>query len=205
MDAETLRRCLEPFFTTKGERGTGLGLGMVYGVAQRHGAEMDVRSTPGAGTVVSLAFPVPDSPPAAVIGGAPEAAPITRLRLLIVDDDPVLLKALREILEQDGHVVTAASGGQAAIAAFEAEGGRDGQFAAVITDLGMPYVDGRKVAAEIKAMSPTTPVLLLTGWGQGFIADADIPPHVDQVLGKPPKIREIRAALAQQCREPIHG
>ncbi|CAN7448036.1 response regulator [Phenylobacterium sp. LjRoot225] len=205
MDAETHRRCLEPFFTTKGERGTGLGLGMVYGVAQRHGAEMDVRSTPGVGTVVSLAFPVPESPPAASPGGATAAATTARLRLLIVDDDPVLLKALREILEQDGHVVTAANGGRAAIEAFDVGGGRDSYFAAVITDLGMPYVDGRKVAAEIKAMSPTTPVLLLTGWGQGFIAEADMPPHVDQVLSKPPKIREIRAALAQQCMEPSHG
>ena len=140
-----------------------------------------------------------------LVVGLTDPAPITRLRLLIVDDDPVLLKALREILERDGHVVTTANGGHAAIEVFGAEGGRERQFAAVITDLGMPYVDGRKVAAEIKAMSPTTPVLLLTGWGQGFIPDADIPPHVDQVLSKPPKIREIRAALAQQCREPSHG
>ena len=58
MDEETQRRCLEPFFTTKGERGTGLGLAMVYGVAQRHGAEMDIRSTPGQGTIACLSFPV---------------------------------------------------------------------------------------------------------------------------------------------------
>ena len=205
MDAETHRRCLEPFFTTKGERGTGLGLAMVYGVAQRHGAEMEVRSAAGAGTAISLGFPVPESAPAAAIGAKAVATPTTRLRLLIVDDDPVLLKALREILERDGHVVTAANGGRDAIDIFNTGGGRDSHFAAVITDLGMPYVDGRKVAGEIKAMSPATPVLLLTGWGQGFIPEADIPPHVDQVLSKPPKLRDIRAALAQQCRELSHG
>ncbi len=69
-----------------------------------------------------------------------------------------------------------------------------------ITDLGMPYVDGRKVAAGIKQASPTTPVILLTGWGQRMAAEGEIPPHVDRVLAKPPKLREVREALAQLCR-----
>ncbi len=59
MDEDTRRRCLEPFFTTKGERGTGLGLAMVYGMVQRHGAEIDLDSAPGKGTTVRLGFPVP--------------------------------------------------------------------------------------------------------------------------------------------------
>jgi CheY-like chemotaxis protein len=65
----------------------------------------------------------------------------------------------------------------------------------VISDLGMPYVDGRKVASAIKAASPSTPVILLTGWGQRMLADGEVPPHVDSVLSKPPKLRELRAAL----------
>ena len=56
MDEDTRRRCLEPFFTTKGDRGTGLGLAMVYGVAQRHGANLDIESEPGKGTMVRLTF-----------------------------------------------------------------------------------------------------------------------------------------------------
>jgi CheY-like chemotaxis protein len=67
----------------------------------------------------------------------------------------------------------------------------------VITDLGMPYVDGRKVASAVKSSSPATPVILLTGWGQRLIAEGDAPTHVDRVLSKPPKLREVRAALAQ--------
>ena len=59
----------------------------------------------------------------------------------------------------------------------------------------MPYVDGRKVAAAVKATSPATPVIMLTGWGQRLVADGDMPPHVDRVLSKPPKLRELRAAL----------
>ncbi len=70
-------------------------------------------------------------------------------------------------------------------------------FDAVITDLGMPYVDGHKVADAVKTISPHTPVLLLTGWGKRLIADNETPPHVDAVLGKPPKVLELRAALGR--------
>ena len=199
MDEETRRRCLEPFFTTKGERGTGLGLAMVYGVAQRHAAEVDIRSTPGAGTTISLRFPVSTAADASLASVNTERRPPPRLRLLLVDDDPVLLRALRDALETDGHLPETANDGQAGIEAFRAARDRGEMFDAVFTDLGMPHVDGRRVAAAIKALAPSVPVILLTGWGQGLIAEADIPPHVDQVLGKPPKLREIRDALAHHC------
>jgi PAS domain S-box-containing protein len=200
MDQETRRRCLEPFFTTKGERGTGLGLAMVYGVAQRHGAETDIRSDSGKGTTVSLSFPVAAANGAAARDAGAGLIPPPRLRLLLIDDDPVLLRALRDSLETDGHLPVIANDGQSGIDAFRVAHERGEKFAAVITDLGMPYVDGRKVAAEVKAMSPSTPVILLTGWGQGLVAEADTPPHVDQVLSKPPKLREIREALARHCQ-----
>jgi len=200
MDSETRRRCLEPFFTTKGERGTGLGLAMVYGVAQRHGAEMEIRSAPGAGTTAALSFPVPANAPTALAQAGVGPALRLRLRLLLVDDDPVLLKALGDALETDGHVLVIANNGQAGIDAFRTACARGESFAAVITDLGMPHVDGRRVAAEVKAMSPSTPVLMLTGWGQGLSAEAELPAHVDHVLSKPPKLRELRDALAHHCQ-----
>jgi PAS domain S-box-containing protein len=199
MDEDTRRRCLEPFFTTKGERGTGLGLAMVYGVVQRHSAEIDIVSKPGAGTTVRMTFiaPAANSDDSARIAAGQDVGPLaTRLRLLIVDDDPLLLQAVRTILETDGHAVTAANGGAAGIAAFRSAKERSEPFAIVITDLGMPYIDGRKVAAAVKGASPSTPVILLTGWGQQLVG-GDVPPHVDLVLSKPPKLREVRAALAQ--------
>ena len=101
MDEETRRRCLEPFFTTKGERGTGLGLAMVYGMVQRHGAEIEIDSEPGKGTTVRLSSPPSrrsSAPRPSAAGGA--AGP---LRILIVDDDPLLLKSLHDTLEADGH------------------------------------------------------------------------------------------------------
>ena len=75
--------------------------------------------------------------------------------------------------------------------------GHSGQFHAVITDLGMPHIDGRGVAMAIKASSPTTPVIFLTGWGQQLLADNDVPPHVDRVLNKPPALDELRGALME--------
>jgi signal transduction histidine kinase/ActR/RegA family two-component response regulator/HAMP domain-containing protein len=197
MDEDTRRRCLEPFFTTKGERGTGLGLAMVYGIARRHNADIEIDSAPGKGTTMRLSFPVPIA--SMKDPGKPVAAfkVPTRLRLLIVDDDPLLIKSLRDTLESDGHLVVAANGGQDGIVAFRSACAGQEPFAAVITDLGMPYVDGRQVAAAVKNLSPSTPVILLTGWGQRLIAEGDIPPHVDQLLNKPPKLRELREALAR--------
>jgi CheY-like chemotaxis protein len=66
----------------------------------------------------------------------------------------------------------------------------------VLTDLGMPYVDGRRVASTVKADSPSTPVILLTGWGRRLVEEGEIPPHVDQVLSKPPDLSELRDAVA---------
>lgn len=202
MDGETRQRCLEPFFTTKGERGTGLGLAMVYGMVQRHSADLEIDSAPGRGTTVRLIFPVASA--AFVATSRFPAAPIVnrRLRLLIVDDDPLLIKSLRDILEGDGHVVTAADGGKSGIDYFMAAAQRGDRFEAVITDLGMPYVDGRKVAVTVKAVSPSTPVIMLTGWGQRLLADNDSPEHVDRILSKPPRIHEIRLALAELVRAP---
>jgi PAS domain S-box-containing protein len=200
MNEEARRRCLEPFFTTKGERGTGLGLAMVYGMVQRHGADIDIESALGQGTTVRLSFSAPPGATAAPAQPAAVYAVPTDLRILIVDDDPVLLKSLHDTLQGDGHTIITASGGQGGIDAFLAAHAQGDPFAVVITDLGMPYVDGRKVCAAVKTAAPRTIVLLLTGWGQQFVADGGTPLHVDTVLSKPPKLRELREALARGLR-----
>jgi signal transduction histidine kinase/ActR/RegA family two-component response regulator len=197
MDAETRRRCLEPFFTTKGERGTGLGLAMVYGIVKRHGGDIEIDSEPGKGTTIKLSFPAASHRASDSVKSGREEVVLPRLRLLVIDDDPMVLKALRDTLEPDGHIVVTANGGQAGIDSFKAAFTRYQAFAAVITDLGMPYVDGRAVAGAIKAASPTTPVILLTGWGRRLKAENEIPDHVDSILSKPPKLSELREALAR--------
>jgi CheY-like chemotaxis protein len=194
MSAETRQRCLEPFFTTKGERGSGLGLAMVYGLVQRHNADLELESELGVGTTVRLIFAMPS------LVGAPHQAPpelprASGLRLLVIDDDPTLLTSLRNALAIDHHDVTTADGGQAGIDAFRRAHDQGTPFAAVITDLGMPYVDGRKVANAIKSLAPRTPLIMLTGWGQRMLDDSDVPSSVDRVLSKPPKLADLRLAL----------
>jgi len=196
MDEETRRRCLEPFFTTKGERGTGLGLATVYGTMQRHSADVEIESAVGKGTTVRLSFTIPTTP-AVSAAASTTASAVPPLRILIVDDDPLVLKSLRDTLEADGHAVTTADGGQAGIDAFLAARAQGNPFPVVITDLGMPYVDGRKVSNAVKTAAPGTIILLLTGWGQRLVADGEVPPHVDRVLSKPPKLRDLREALAR--------
>jgi signal transduction histidine kinase/ActR/RegA family two-component response regulator len=197
MDEETRRRCLEPFYTTKGERGTGLGLAMVYGMVRRHSAQLEIDSAAGKGTRVRLCFA-----PALTASLAAEHHPAALhaspgLRLLLVDDDPLLIKSLREVLEEDGHSIVVADGGQNGINTFLAALQGPDPFSLVMTDLGMPYVDGRKVAAAVKASSPATPVILLTGWGRRLISENDVPAYVDRVLSKPPRLIELRTALAE--------
>jgi len=196
MDANTRNHCLEPFFTTKGTRGTGLGLAMVYGITQRHGAELQVDSEPGQGTTVRLLFP--DSADGAVLAQKRELPqPSPALRLLLIDDDPLILESLRNALEFEGHHVTCAQGGQAGIDMFNAARDRNTPFSAVITDLGMPHVDGRQVATAIKKIEHTAKVIMLTGWGQLMADGSDVPADVDRVLSKPPNMWELREALAQ--------
>ena len=201
MDEETRRRCLEPFFTTKGERGTGLGLAMVYGMVRRHSAELEVDSTLHQGTTFRITFPA-----AQVTAASPQAVAsevvLRPLSILIIDDDPLVLESLRATLETDGHKITAADGGQAGVDAFAEVQQRGGRFDVVITDLGMPHIDGRRVAAAVKAVSPSTPVVLLTGWGQRLVDEGDIPANVDHVLNKPPKLRDLRAALSNVISHP---
>jgi signal transduction histidine kinase/ActR/RegA family two-component response regulator len=196
MDEETRRKCLEPFFTTKGERGTGLGLAMVYGTVQRHGGDIEIASEPRKGTTVSLLLPIAEEPASVPEKPATTTRPQRSLRILVVDDDPLLLKLMRDTLEADGHRVVVADGGRAGVEAFLAAQKEGDPFAVVLSDLGMPYVDGRKVASAIKAASPGTPVVLVTGWGRQMHMENDLPPEVDRVLAKPPQLAELREVLA---------
>ena len=197
MDEETRRRCLEPFFTTKGERGTGLGLAMVYGMAQRHGAALEVDSKLQVGTTIRLLFPVSPVASATSVRLPALRMPAQPLRILVVDDDVGLVESLNSILCEEGHEVTVARGGQAGIDAFRARQSTPRPFEVVITDLGMPYVDGRQVAHAVRAAAPNTPIILLTGWGQLSTAENEISADVDRMLSKPPRLRELRMALAE--------
>jgi signal transduction histidine kinase/ActR/RegA family two-component response regulator len=198
MDEATRNRCLELFFTTKGVRGTGLGLAMVYGTVERHGGELQIESALGKGTNIRLTFPAAVAPPpTGVTAAAAEPAVQRPLRILVIDDDPIILKSLRDTLEPCGHFVDLADGGRRGIDMFRAACDRRESFDVVITDLGMPHIDGRAVAAAVKSLEPKTRVILLTGWGHRMLAENDAAANIDRVMGKPPRLALLRVALAE--------
>ncbi len=194
MSEETRRRCLEPFFSTKGKRGTGLGLAMVYGVMGRHEGNIEIDSELGKGTTFRLFFPVR----AATREAEPENetnGKVAPMQILCIDDESLLRELLKEILERDGHEVVLTDNGQAGLAEFRAARQLRRPFDLVITDLGMPHLDGRQVAKTIKTESPGTPVVMLTGWGAFIKEDGSGPEEVDGILSKPPRSRELREMI----------
>ena len=194
MSEETRKRCFEPFFSTKGKRGTGLGLAMVFGVMERHGGQIDIQSEVSKGTVVRLIFPIralPGSEPLPS-GIAESSGP---LHILCIDDEPLLRELLREILERDGHKVMVCDGGQSGVEEFRTAAHGPEPFDVVLTDLGMPYFDGRQVAKTIKTEFPGTPVIMLTGWGSFMKEDGDMPEQINGILSKPPRSNELREML----------
>ncbi len=198
MDENTRQRCLEPFFSTKRQRGgSGLGLAMVYGAVERHEGHIEIQSELKKGTSVRLIFPVRECPKPA---GPPVTAPAGEsnpLRLLCIDDEPLLRELLKEILEFYHHEVVTADGGQAGLEAFSQARTSDHPFDVVMTDLGMPNVDGRQVADKIKADSPRTPVIMLTGWGNMLAERGEHLPQVDAIVTKPPRVSELLEALTK--------
>ncbi len=164
MDAATLARATEPFFTTKGiGRGTGLGLPMVHGLAVQSGGGFFLRSQPGAGTVAELWLP---QAVAAAVAPVAEAAPglaqAASLAILLVDDDALVLASTAAMLEDLGHRVIQAESGATAMARL-----RDGvPVALLITDYGMPGMTGLELAAAAGGLRPGLPVVLATGYGE---------------------------------------
>jgi two-component system NtrC family sensor kinase len=140
--SEQLNRIFEPFFTTKEVgQGTGLGLSLTYGIVQEHGGSIRADSTPGEGSRFTLEIPVVAVEPASKEGHAvdstsQEATPAKRI--LVVDDEESIRTMLREMLENEGHVVATASDGSLALQAL----GRDPAYDLILTDLKMPVLDG---------------------------------------------------------------
>ncbi len=201
MDEETKERALEPFFTTKGQRGTGMGLPVVYGIMQRHKGRIEIESAPGEGTIVRLIFPARHPAEAEHLE---ETTGVTvPLRILCIDDEPLVRLALKEMLESMGHTVEAADGGQAGLKAFRAAQERNEPFDVVITDLGMPYVSGQEVVKTVKQESPETPVIVLSGWGLLVGAEEvqDAALREDWTLSKPPKPEALQQALARVLKK----
>jgi PAS domain S-box-containing protein len=167
MDEETLKRAVEPFFTTKGiGKGTGLGLSMVQGFAAESGGRLAIKSKKGAGTTAEIILPVAQrqAEPAASAPEQPEETPqqLGRLVVLAVDDDPLVLLNTEAMLEDLGHKVLSATSGSDALALL-ADGER---VDVVVTDQAMPNMTGLQLAQVIQEEWPTVPVIVATGYAE---------------------------------------
>ncbi len=196
MDEIVRQHCLEPFFSTKTLKGgTGLGLAMVYGMVQRHAGNIEIQSSPGHGTCVRLTFPIREETSRTIPVPLPKANAEHSLRVLCIDDDEPIRQLLDDCLTHFDHRVVTAVDGKEGIEMFRAAKLRNEPFEAVITDLGMPRMDGHQLARAIKAESPLTPIIMMTGWGAMMKEDGEVVPEVDVLVGKPPKIQELNDLL----------
>lgn len=185
MSRDVRRRAFDPFFTTKGSRKRGLGLSVAYGVVRRHGGSVELDSAPGKGTRVRVRLPLIAQPAVSEPTAAPaptQTAPARSgpPRVLLVEDDPDNREAMASLLELSGYAVTSADTGSAGVRAFS-----DASFDVVLTDLGLPDMNGWQVAGTIKSAAPAVPVALITGWGFNLDADEIRRRGVDLLVKKP--------------------
>jgi CheY-like chemotaxis protein len=186
MTDETLRRIFEPFYTTKPlGTGTGLGMAMVYGLMKSHHGMVDVSSTPGAGTSVSLHFPIVTGVVATDVQDVisqPTVAPGGHEGILIVEDDAAIRNATRRALESKGYHVWVAADGAEGLAVYRAN---RQDVALVLSDLVMPNMTGREMAGALRAAGASVPVLFASGYSADWIyGDMDLPDDV-HFLPKP--------------------
>jgi signal transduction histidine kinase len=193
MTEEECSRCLEPFYTTKGPHGTGLGLAAVYGFVQRYGGSIGIKSTKGKGSVFTLTLPGTST---VRVEAAPERKERQRaLRILVVDDQEIIRQLIAELLETEGHFALAVADCEAALTKLA-----EGPWDLVVSDQSMPAMTGSQMAAEIRRRNIRVPFILLTGFGDEMRAKGGNPEGVDLLLSKPVTAGSLRKAL----REVVH-
>ena len=181
------RRCLEPFFSTKGEQGTGLGLSMVYGIIERHRGELDIESALGKGTTFIIRLPLAEAMSHHSTAEKVVTAGGT-LNVLVVDDEPRSREVLTIYLRTDHHAVATASSGREALEKF-----RRGRFHVVLMDRAMPEMNGEQAARFIKQIKADMPVILLTGFGGEIETNGS--DAIDLVLHKPITLDALRRGM----------
>ena len=192
MSEDVRRHCLDPFFSTKGRAGSGLGLSTVRGIVNRHNAEIEVESAPGTGTTFRIRFPLAEESRRSKADHTPEGKELRDLKLLVIEDEQEQCRLLREYLTVDNHTVHIAHGGREGLRKF-----MNGWYDLVITDRAMPELSGDLLAEEIKRAAPDKPVIMLTGSADMMEAAGEKPDAVDLLLAKPVTLRILRRAIAR--------
>ena len=192
----------DPFFTTKREKGKGFGLSGAYAIIDRHGGEMTVDSEPGKGTLFTVWLPTGAEKPVArpetlrpAAAAAAQEAPVPAkaaqgAKILVVDDSEEVREVLRELLSRHGYTVVTAPDGESGLVELDAR-----VFDMAMVDLGLPGISGLEVARRLKARWPTTPVALMTGYGDRLGSEDAQTKGVDFVLAKPFSLDQLRSVV----------
>lgn len=191
MSDEVRERIFEPFYTTKGAQGTGLGLFVSYGIIERHGGAITVESEQGRGTLFQITLPRAEECDSTQAERASRQRTENALRVLVVDDEPFVREALADILRELGHAVREAASGREALSILERE-----SFDAVFSDLSMPEIDGWELAREVKRRDPRTRVAIVTGYGKDTPLPESDASTADAIIGKPFAFDQIEETLS---------
>jgi len=196
MSPEIRQRMFEPFFTTRGEERSGMGLSIAYAIIAAHNGTIRFESSPGRGTTAIVRLPIEEAcaGAAATADIPPPVMSMKTLRVLFVDDNPVVRELITEYLEADNHTFETAESGAEGLRKLE-----KGHFDLVITDSSMPGMSGSEFAKAIRKSSRDIPVIMLTGFGQIMQSGNNLPAGVSMVLSKP----VTRSALRAPRRHPV--
>jgi CheY-like chemotaxis protein len=193
IEPKIIKRIFEPFFTTKKMgRGTGLGLASAFGIIKNHGGIIDVQSQVGHGTIFSIYLPAVSRAPEEKTPPPPDWPRNGSGTLLVVDDEPYILKALGGILQDLGYHVITANSGHEAVDLFEKENLRiDG----VLLDMIMPDMGGRQVLVQLKSIRPSIKVILSSGYSLNGLGSTDAAAEGDGFIQKPYRIEQLACVL----------
>lgn len=193
MTPEVQARIFEPFFTTKADRGTGLGLAQVFGIIEQHHGHVEVDSAPGRGTTFRLFFPAASVKLAPATVSQPARSKVEhRLRILAVDDEPMIGAMVARVLRPDGHLIVTATSGEEALQRLQHE-----RFDLVISDIGMgPGINGWDLATQVGRYWPGVAFVLATGWGATIDPAEARTRGVLSVIAKPYRAEELSELVA---------
>jgi signal transduction histidine kinase len=199
MSEETRRKVLEPFFTTKGARGTGLGLSVSWGIVKRHGGTIDIESRLGEGSVFIVRLPVSKQATAAEVREW-TPRPARKAHVLVIDDEREVRAVLRDMLTSIGHTVVEAASGEEGLAYCESEA-----VDLILADVSMPGMSGWDVAAACQRRFPRVPLGFVTGWGDRLNQEEATRSGVRFVLSKPFAPVDVQALVAGVLTPPGGG
>ena len=186
MSKDVLARIFEPFYTTKGERGTGLGLSASHGIIENHCGDINVTSEPGKGTRFEIILPLHEASEQVVAVPAVQSGSNKGARVLVVEDEESVRMLLNDAFRAEGHDVTEASTGAEALKHLDKS-----EFDLMVCDLGLPEMSGLQVARWVKEFRPDLPVIIATGFA-GIIAEEDYEKaRIDDVIRKPYSLAEL--------------